>query len=359
MITIFTPSFADEADSNAQNLSVKEIVARLDPKLASVTMLHEGAVDPRIASRPNTRLIQWHKHGNTARVIWQILKRVPDVYFFPREGPLDAAFLNLRRYLGLKTALVSYVVSGGLHSESYLPARIRHIREADSVFANNTYLGELVKEKLGVDADGTIYDGIDRRYFFEPDSRASRDCVTILSAGSLRPYKRMPLVVRQAARRPDVQFRVAGVGEEEQTCKSLAADLGCTNVKFLGHLPHPQLGEEMRRADVFFFPSILEGHPQVLVQAAASGLPIVAMQIYRPDYVVEGTTGFLANTDDELSEKLDVLIRQPELRRTMAKAAAVHAQKFDWDVIARNWQDAFEEAVAKRRKHGSRYRRSL
>jgi glycosyltransferase involved in cell wall biosynthesis len=350
MITIFTPSFADETDSNAQNLSVKEIVTRLDPERASVTMLHEGAVDPRIASRPNTRLIQWHKHGNTARVIWQILKSVPDVYFFPREGPLDAAFMNLRHYLGLKTALVSYVVSGGLYSGPYLPARIRHIREAESVIANNTYLGELLKEKLGIDTAGIIYDGVDRRYFFEPELRASRDRVTVLSAGSLRPYKRMPLVVRQAAQWPQALFRIAGVGEEEQTCKRLAAELGCTNVEFLGHLSHQQLGEEMRRADVFFFPSILEGHPQVLVQAAASGLPVVAMRIYRPDYVADGTTGFLADTDDGLSEKLDVLIRQPDLRRTMAKAAAVHAQKFDWDVIARDWQNIFEKAVAKRRK---------
>jgi glycosyltransferase involved in cell wall biosynthesis len=83
------------------------------------------------------------------------------------------------------------------------------------------------------------------------------------------------------------------------------------------------------------------------------------MQVYRPDYVVDGTTGFLANADDELSEKLDALIRQPELRRTMAKAAAAHAQKFDWDGIAKNWQDALEQAVAKRQKDRSRYRRSL
>ncbi|MGA2348551.1 MAG: hypothetical protein ABSF93_21240, partial [Candidatus Sulfotelmatobacter sp.] len=85
MITIFTPSFADEADTNAQNLSVKEIVARLDPDRAAVTMLHEGAVDPRIASRPNTTLLRWQQHGNTLRTVWQILRRVPDVYFFPRE----------------------------------------------------------------------------------------------------------------------------------------------------------------------------------------------------------------------------------------------------------------------------------
>ena len=351
MITIFTPSFADEADTNAQNLSAKEIVARLDPERAAVTMLHEGdTVDPRIAARPNTRLLRWHKHGNTPRTVWHLLRNVPDIYFHPREGPLDAAFMNLRRHLRLKTAVVTRVVSGGLDSMSYSPARVRNILEADAVFANNTYLALLVKEKLGVDAR-TIHNGIDRRYFFPPDSaRPQRDSVTALYAGSLRPYKRVPLVVRQAARWPQVQFRIAGIGEEEQLCKNLAAELKCRNVEFPGHLSLARLGDEMRRADIFFFPSILEGHPQVLGQAAASGLPAVAMQIYRPDYVINDKTGFLVNTDAELSEKLDLLIRQPELRRSMGEAAAVHAKKFDWEMIATQWQAAFEQAVAKRRK---------
>ncbi len=83
MITIFTPSFADESDTNAQNLSVKEIVARLDPDRAAVTMLCERAVDPRIASRPNTTFLRWREHGNTRRRFWHILKRCL-MYIFSR-----------------------------------------------------------------------------------------------------------------------------------------------------------------------------------------------------------------------------------------------------------------------------------
>jgi len=351
MVTIFTPSFADEADTNAQNLSVKEIVARLDPARIAVTMFHEGAVDQRIATRANTKLLRWRARGNTLRAIWEILTRVPDVYFFPREGPLDAAVLTLRRALRLKTAVVSHVVSGGLYSNSYPPARVRNVREADAVFANNSYLSDLVREKLGREA-ATIHNGIDRRYFFPAaDGREPGDHITVLYAGSFRPYKRVPMVVRDAARHPEVRFRVAGVGEEEQICKKLAEELRCENVEFLGHLRPAQLGDEMRRADVFYFPSILEGHPQVLGQAAACGLPSVAMDIYRPDYVISGTTGFLAASDVELSEKLDLLIHRPELRRSMGEAARVHSQKFDWDVIARKWQDIFEQAAARRRNH--------
>jgi len=118
----------------------------------------------------------------------------------------------------------------------------------------------------------------------------------------------------------------------------------------LGHLSSARLGDEVRRADVFFFPSVVEGHPQVLGQAAACGLPAIAMKIYRPDYVVDGTTGFLVESDDELSQKLDLLIRQPELRRAMGAAAAAHARKFDWDLIATQWQEAFERTATLRRK---------
>ncbi len=359
MIKIFTPSFADEADTNAQNLSVKEIVARLDPGRFEVTMLHQDQPDSRIASRPNTRLLLWRAHGNTLRLVWDILAKTPDVYFFPREGPLDAAFLKLRRYFRLKTALVSYVVSGGLDSASYPSARVQHIRQADVVFDNNQYLGHLLREKMGISSAGTMHDGIDRRYFFCPKgSRAGHKQVTVLFAGSLRPYKRAPLVIRQAARWPQVRFRIAGVGEEEQLCMNLASELGCSNVEFLGHLSQPAVGEEMRRADVFFFPSVLEGHPQVLLQAAGSGLPIIAMARYHPDCVLDGRTGFLAATDDDLSLKLDQLINEPDRRASMGRAAAEHSKLFDWDLITAKWAQAFEDVIAKR-QCGSRAAESV
>jgi len=92
MSTIFTTSFADEADTNAENLSVKEIVARLHPPRFPVAVFHEGLVDSHIAIRPFTRLLHCRKHGNTLRVSLQHLKKIPDIYFFPREGPLDGHF---------------------------------------------------------------------------------------------------------------------------------------------------------------------------------------------------------------------------------------------------------------------------
>jgi glycosyltransferase involved in cell wall biosynthesis len=345
-ITIFTPSHADAANTNAQNLTVKEIVARLPPERFRVAMFSGEQPDPRIAARPNTLLIAARQHGNTACFLTRLLVARPDVYFYPRFGPLDHIFFSLRSALRLKIAVVTHVVM--IMNESTAGNTARSIHEADAVFANSRYVAETVRSRFGIEA-GTIHNGIDRRFFFPREQEPSQPGpLVVLYAGSFQPRKRVELIVRQAARHPHVQFRLVGRGETEPACRTLAMQLGCRNVEFVGHVAPLDLGAQMRKADLFLFPSVVEGHPQVLGQASACGLPSIAMNLYRPDYVLNGRSGFLVESDDELAEKLELLLRDPNLRRSMSRAAALHALHFDWDRIALQWQEVFEAAAAKR-----------
>jgi glycosyltransferase involved in cell wall biosynthesis len=346
LITIFTPSHADAANTNAQQLTVKEIVARLPPERFRVTMFSGEQPDERIATRPNTVLIPARRHGNTARFLTRLLVARPDIYFYPRFGPLDNIFFSLRSKLRLKTAVVTHVVM--IMNAATGKSAGRSIREADAVFANSRYVAETVRTTFGIQA-GTIHNGIDRRFFFPPEQESSQQHpLVVLYAGSFQPRKRVELIIQLAARHPDVRFRLAGRGETEPACRALAQQLGCHNIEFVGHLTPTDLGGEMRRSDLFLFPSILEGHPQVLGQASACGLPSIAMNLYRPDYVRNGETGFLVESDAELAEKLELLLRDPTLRRSMSRAAALHALQFDWDRIALQWQEVFEAVTAKR-----------
>jgi glycosyltransferase involved in cell wall biosynthesis len=346
-IKVFTPSFADEADTNAQNLTVKEVAARLDPQRFHVTMFYEQEPDPRLVSRPNTRLWRWQRSANTLLTLVRILGDVPDIYFFPREGPLDEKFFHFRRWLGWNTAVVTYMVSGGLDRVPPRPGQLRNLREASAVYGNCRYLTELLTSKLGYRAE-TIHDGIDRRYYFPPQApRRLPNALTVLYAGSFRRYKRADLVLKQAARWPEVEFRLAGRGEEEEACRRLASELGCRKAHFLGHLGQAELGREMRNADAFLFPSELEGHPQVLLQAAGCGLPVIAVDSYHPDAVVDGQTGFLVSSEEDLAGKLDRLLKDGSLRAAMAKASIEHASGFDWDRAAADWARAFENVAGK------------
>jgi glycosyltransferase involved in cell wall biosynthesis len=346
LTTIVTPSHADADNTNAQQLTVKEIVSRLPPEQFHVTMFSGEQPDSRIAARPNTFLIPSRPHGNTRRFLTRLLTARPDIYFYPRFGPLDNIFFFLRRKLRLKTAVVTHVLTTINESTAHLPAR--SIREADAVFGNSRYVAETVRSTFGIEA-GTIHNGIDRRFFFPRQQESPQPGPSVvLYAGSFQAHKRVEVIIQLAARHPHIQFRLAGRGKTEEACRTLAHQLGCHNVAFIGHLPSAELGGEMRKADLFLFPSIQEGHPQVLGQAGACGLPSIAMNLYRPDYVLNGESGFLVESDAELAEKLELLLRDANLRQSMSRAAALHSLNFDWDRIALQWQEVFEAVTAKR-----------
>jgi glycosyltransferase involved in cell wall biosynthesis len=353
-IKIFTPSCADEGDSNAQNLTVKELVTRLPPDRFHVTMILEGDPDPRITFRPNTSLIRWTKKGNALRLLRHCMFSRPDIYFFPRCGPLDRAFFDFRKFCHPPTALVTYIVMA-MDENTGQGLTGRSIVEGDAVCANSHYVAQTVKQRFNI-SPVVLHDGVDRRFYFARVNDKNPAHLSVLYAGSFSPRKRVEQMIEQAARWPEVEFRLGGKGPTEDRCHQLCLQHGISNVRFLGHLSSAELGDEMRKADVFLFPSILEGHPQVLIQAAACGLPVVAMNTYRPDCVIDGQTGFLAATDEELSQGLAVLLTNPEIRRRMTHAAAVLAQKFDWDRIARQWAGLFSQVAEHRQKFaGTRY----
>jgi glycosyltransferase involved in cell wall biosynthesis len=345
-ITIFTPCFADEDNTNAQNLTVKEIVARLPEHLFRVLMICDRSPDPRIAVRKNTELFRWHTHGNALLLLVRVLTFQPDIYFYPQQGPLDKAVFLLHKAALLRSAIVTHVVMV-MNSETGSGLIGRSISEGDAIFANSSYVADTVQEKFGIKAQ-TIFNGIDRRFFFPAPGRTksgSDHPLNVLYAGSFQERKRVDLVVEQAARWPQAVFRLAGRGETEAPCRALVQRLACKNVIFLGHLKPRQLGDEMRRSDVFLFPSILEGHPQVLGQAAACGLPAIAMNVYRPEYVIDGESGFLVESEADFAHKVDLLFCDSDLRQSMAAAAVEHSRKFDWDQIAQQWAESFERIV--------------
>jgi len=67
--------------------------------------------------------------------------------------------------------------------------------------------------------------------------------------------------------------------------------------------------------------------------------------------VVNEVTGLLSSSEQEMSESLRRLIDQPDLRSRMAEAAVKHVEKFDWDVITRQWQEIMEGAIERRVKN--------
>jgi len=104
--------------------------------------------------------------------------------------------------------------------------------------------------------------------------------------------------------------------------------------------------------DVCVFPSRYEPFGIVLLEAMASGKPVVASKVGGIPFVVEdGKTGLLFERGnvEVLAEKIIMLLRDEELRKRMGEAGRERAKEFTWDKIAKQTVDLYKEILSKQK----------
>jgi glycosyltransferase involved in cell wall biosynthesis len=133
----------------------------------------------------------------------------------------------------------------------------------------------------------------------------------LVTVGLLHHQKGIDVLLRAFAQvrrcRGDARLEVVGDGPDRTAYEDLARQLGLEEaVTFHGLLPKPAIAALLREADVFALASRFDNNPCVLVEAQASGLPIVATRVGGIPEVVDGA-GFLVERDDpeELAAALE------------------------------------------------------
>jgi len=132
---------------------------------------------------------------------------------------------------------------------------------------------------------------------------------------------------------PQARLIMIGEGPLWESCKLLVRALKLTEaVEFLGQQTHEQVAEAMRGVRAFVQHSIQtsyggkEGTPNAIMEAGASGLPVVATRHGGiPDVVLDGETGLLVEEGDidGMAQHLLQLAREPELARRLGQAGRV------------------------------------
>jgi glycosyltransferase involved in cell wall biosynthesis len=126
-----------------------------------------------------------------------------------------------------------------------------------------------------------------------------------------------------AALPASVKLLIAGVGEEERALRAKAASLGLERrVHFLGY--RADVDAILSECDALVLTSTLEATPYVIIEAMASGLPVVASNVYGiPEIVRDGETGILVDPGarDEIVRAISVLARDRDRGARMGRAA--------------------------------------
>ena len=209
----------------------------------------------------------------------------------------------------------------------------------------------------GVDVE-TFHPGDDGRAGWRARLGIPASAMVVLAVGRMATKKGfqvlMPELKRLLQRHPTCHVILAGGGDRLDEFKRAAAGLAA-RVHFPGVVYREGLPALYRAADVFVLPAVhdgsgnVDGLPNVILEAMASGLPVVASGISGiPLAVVDGVTGLLVPEGDAsaLYDALDRLLqRSPEAKEMGAAGRRRAVSDLTWDAVAERYRTAYRSAL--------------
>ena len=203
------------------------------------------------------------------------------------------------------------------------------------ITASNFTKSTLIDAGVAAERIAVVPYGIDSdRYTPGTRARGAREPLQLLFVGTLGQRKGIKYLVQalEMLPRDAVELTVCGraVDDLEIFRRSPA------RIRLLPSVSAEGLLEAYRNADVFVFPSLAEGFAQVILEALASGLPVIAtMRTAAPDLIRHGREGFIIEPGSaaELAAHIEEFLRLPEMLAPMRAAARRRAEHFSWSLF--------------------------
>lgn len=293
--------------------------------------------------------------------LWTLQR--PDVVHIATEGPLGWSALRVARKLRIPVtsdfrtnfhAYSSHYGMGWLSKPIMAYLRRFHNQTASTMVPTRSLADRLAE--AGFERLQVVARGVDTQ-LFQPTLRdealraswgARPGTPVWLCVGRLAKEKNLALLLRAYAQvrlqRPDVKLVLVGDGPARADLQAQAPD-----VIFTGALDRATLARHYASADIFGFPSQTETFGNVVLEAMASGLAVVAFNYAAAAENIEpGRNGLLAQLDDDDSfvDQLITLTRDEALCAALRKAAYASALRCDWSGIVSQVESVLMGAIA-------------
>jgi glycosyltransferase involved in cell wall biosynthesis len=188
-----------------------------------------------------------------------------------------------------------------------------------------------------------ITNGVDLERFHPIQEQTGFGPVRLLTVGRLSATKRLDLLVETVqllcGQGCKTNLTIVGGGALESDLRRLLSEKGLRDeVTLTGRREAEDMPEIYRQHDVFISASMQEGMSNAMLEAMASGLPIVTTRCEGVDELISNN-GIVVEepTAAALAEAVRPLIARPEFRKTLSLAARKKAEGFGWDAVAQSY----------------------
>jgi glycosyltransferase involved in cell wall biosynthesis len=147
---------------------------------------------------------------------------------------------------------------------------------------------------------------------------------------------------------PDATLTLIGSGSQETALRSLAQSLGLQHLTFVGRVHPDNMPQHYSAADIYLQTPSVDNMPLSVLEAFASGLPVVSTRVGGvPAILTEGEHGLLADDNDDagIAEGVLRLLADPERARTLAARAYETCQAYEWSRVRDGWLAVYRQVL--------------
>jgi len=166
------------------------------------------------------------------------------------------------------------------------------------------------------------------------------------------PYYCIDVVVKAFAQVkkefPTAQLDLVGGGQIETDIRRLVADMKLSGVNFCGVASRDTIGRFYDQADIFINASRLDNMPVSVLEAFASGTPVISTSPDGMRYLIEpGRTGLLSEVGDprQLAENVLHVLRDQQLARHLSSNAFEELRRYRWETVREQWLLAYRRLL--------------
>jgi glycosyltransferase involved in cell wall biosynthesis len=228
------------------------------------------------------------------------------------------------------------------------------IRTADGAHTYSRDVWNLLQLKYGLTPERVAYipNGVEGRFFATGRRYERGNTLRLLYAGTWLDQRGIfyirDAMLKLAPRIPGLKLTVAGPGTPpEEVMRFFGPELA-TRIEVKPIVAAEKMQELYAEHDIFVFPSLMEGLPSVLLEAMASGMPVItAATCGMPDMVQNGVNGLLVPPADAvaLENAIVRLAVSQELRTRLGRAAQESMRRYEWSSAAVELEELFLRVV--------------
>ena len=148
----------------------------------------------------------------------------------------------------------------------------------------------------------------------------------------------------------NLKLLIIGDGTEKRKLKQLSNELKLDNISFLGSISQKEIPRYLISSDIFVLPSLSEGFPVSIMEAFASGLPIIVSNVGGiPEIVENKVNGFIVEpkNSNQIANKINDLINDENMRIKISHNNKKKAVEFSWEKIIKRIEKAYIKAQEK------------